>query len=122
MPAYLKPQGYHSYHSGKWHIDGTAQESGFEHSFDATGINGFFDASGNREDGVLIPPGAKDSPYYATIATADYAIQSALNSSAAFRRPVTQRYGAFQGDILPASFLIRICQKQAVVETRGEPA
>ncbi len=82
LPAYLKPLGYHSYYSGKWHIDGSALENGFEHSYDSTSVNGFFDATGHREDGVLVPPGPMDGAYYATIATADYAIQH-LNEHAA---------------------------------------
>ena len=28
----LKPLGYHSYHSGKWHVDGDPRDNGFDHS------------------------------------------------------------------------------------------
>lgn len=75
LPVYLKSLGYHSYYSGKWHIDGSALQNGFERSYDATSINGFFDSAGHKADGKLVPPSAKDGEYYATTATADYAIQ-----------------------------------------------
>ena len=32
LPEMLTPAGYHSYHSGKWHIDGLPLKNGFEHS------------------------------------------------------------------------------------------
>src|SRR4051794_7978324 len=32
LPEMLKPLGYRSYHSGKWHVDGKPLENGFEHS------------------------------------------------------------------------------------------
>src|ERR1700712_33695 len=33
LPDMLKPLGYHSYHSGKWHIDGPRLKAGFERSY-----------------------------------------------------------------------------------------
>ena len=33
LPNYLKPLGYRSYHSGKWHIDGMPIEQGFDRSY-----------------------------------------------------------------------------------------
>lgn len=33
LPAYLRAQGYQSYHSGKWHIDGHPQDGGFDRSY-----------------------------------------------------------------------------------------
>src|SRR4051812_34580954 len=33
LPEMLKPLGYRSYHSGKWHLDGKPLENGFEHSY-----------------------------------------------------------------------------------------
>lgn len=34
LPKFLKPSGYRSYHSGKWHIDGEVLEGGFDRSLD----------------------------------------------------------------------------------------
>src|SRR5262245_52778332 len=33
LPVYLKPLGYRSYHSGKWHLDGGPVENGFDRSY-----------------------------------------------------------------------------------------
>ena len=33
LPDMLRPAGYRSYHSGKWHIDGMPLEGGFDHSY-----------------------------------------------------------------------------------------
>ena len=33
LPERLLPYGYHSYHSGKWHIDGLPTKNGFEKSY-----------------------------------------------------------------------------------------
>src|SRR5216117_2177204 len=34
LPEMLKPLGYRSYHSGKWHVDGKPLQDGFDHSYD----------------------------------------------------------------------------------------
>src|SRR2546430_1322235 len=33
LPQMLKPLGYRSYHSGKWHVDGKPLQNGFDHSY-----------------------------------------------------------------------------------------
>ena len=33
LPELLRPLGYRSYHSGKWHVDGTPLAGGFDRSF-----------------------------------------------------------------------------------------
>ncbi|MEO6036098.1 MAG: sulfatase-like hydrolase/transferase, partial [Verrucomicrobiota bacterium] len=33
LPDFLRPLGYRSYHSGKWHLDGNPLENGFDHSY-----------------------------------------------------------------------------------------
>ncbi|HOQ87864.1 MAG TPA: sulfatase-like hydrolase/transferase, partial [Phycisphaerae bacterium] len=33
LPELLKPAGYRSYHSGKWHIDGKVLDGGFDRSY-----------------------------------------------------------------------------------------
>src|SRR5579884_505336 len=33
LPAMLKPLGYRTYHSGKWHVDGKVLAGGFDHSY-----------------------------------------------------------------------------------------
>ena len=37
VPEFLRPLGYRTYHSGKWHIDGLPLANGFDHSFEIGG-------------------------------------------------------------------------------------
>ncbi len=75
LPEYLKPLGYHSYHSGKWHVDGKPLDNGFEHSYMSANGEGYFSAKGHGEDGARLPVGKVDGSYYSTTAIADYAIK-----------------------------------------------
>ena len=75
LPDFLKPAGYRSYHSGKWHIDGKVLDGGFDRSLDMKNQGNFFTAKGNSIDDVAVTPPADEKGYYATIATADHAIE-----------------------------------------------
>jgi len=74
LPDFLKPHGYRSYHSGKWHIDGNVLAAGFDRSLNTINQGNFFTAKGNTIDDVPVKPAADESDYYTTIATADHAI------------------------------------------------
>lgn len=74
LPDYIKPAGYRCYHSGKWHIDGPVLAGGFDRSLDMKNQGNFFTAKGNSIDDVPVTPAADEKGYYATIATADHAI------------------------------------------------
>jgi arylsulfatase len=74
LPDFLKPAGYRSYHSGKWHIDGPVLAGGFDRSLDMRNQGNFFSAKGNSIDDLPIKVPADEKGYYATIATADHAI------------------------------------------------
>jgi arylsulfatase len=74
LPELLRPAGYRSYHSGKWHVDGPVLKSGFLRSLDMRNQGNFFTAAGNSIDDVPVQPAADEKGYYATIATADHAI------------------------------------------------
>ena len=74
LPDFLKPAGYRCYHSGKWHIDGKVLEAGFDRSLDMKNQGNFFTSAGNSIDDVPVTPPADEKGYYATIATADHAI------------------------------------------------
>lgn len=74
LPDYLRPLGYRSYHSGKWHVDGKVLDAGFDKSLDMRNQGNYFTARGNSLDDVAVKPPADESGYYATTATADYAI------------------------------------------------
>ncbi len=75
LPDFLKPAGYRSYHSGKWHIDGKVLDAGFDRSLDTRNQGNFFTAKGNAIDDVPVTPPADEKGYYTTIATADHAIE-----------------------------------------------
>ena len=74
LPDFLRPHGYRSYHSGKWHIDGKVLAGGFDHSLDTRNQGNFFTARGNTLDDVPLKVAADAPGYYTTIATVDHAI------------------------------------------------
>jgi arylsulfatase A-like enzyme len=74
LPDFLKPLGYRSYHSGKWHIDGGALAGGFDRSFLVNNHGNYFSSRGNEIDDQPITPPADETGYYATTAIADHAI------------------------------------------------
>ena len=75
LPELLKPLGYHSYHSGKWHLDGKPLENGFEHSYSLNDHDRYFAPREHTEDDVPLPEVPKGSGYYATTAIASHAIK-----------------------------------------------
>jgi L-rhamnose mutarotase len=75
LPAYLKPLGYRSYHSGKWHMDGDRLPAGFDRSYSLEDHNRFFSPQNHFEDDVKLPPVSPDSGYYSTTYIADHAIK-----------------------------------------------
>ncbi len=74
LPDFLKPHGYRSYHSGKWHIDGKCLDAGFDRSLNMRNQGNFFSNAGNQIDDQPVEPVSDDSGYYATTATVDHAI------------------------------------------------
>src|SRR5579872_2926371 len=84
LPEMLKPLGYHSYHSGKWHIDGKPLQNGFDHSYDLADQNRFFSPKNHLEDDKPLPPVEPGTGYYATTAIADHAIKCLTDHSENF--------------------------------------
>ena len=75
LPDILKPLGYRSYLSGKWHVDGKPTENGFDHSYVLEDHNRNFAPRNHLEDDKPLPPVALGSRYYTTTAYADHAIK-----------------------------------------------
>ncbi|MCB1062834.1 MAG: sulfatase-like hydrolase/transferase [Verrucomicrobiae bacterium] len=75
LPKMLAPQGYRSYHTGKWHIDGMPIENGFDHSYYIQDQGRFFNPTKLWKDDVALPPVGKNSGYYATRALADHVVE-----------------------------------------------
>lgn len=74
LPDFLRPHGYRSYHSGKWHIDGEVLDGGFDHSLNVRNQGNYFTAQGNTIDDAPVKTDDDESGYYTTIATVDHAI------------------------------------------------
>ena len=49
LPDFLKPAGYRSYHSGKWHIDGQVLAGGFDRSLNLDKQGNYFSACGKPD-------------------------------------------------------------------------
>ncbi|HEY0075767.1 MAG TPA: arylsulfatase [Abditibacteriaceae bacterium] len=75
LPAMLRPVGYRTYHSGKWHIDGAPLESGFDHSYSLEDHNRHFNPQQHLEDGKKLLPVKKGDGYYSSTAITDYALK-----------------------------------------------
>jgi arylsulfatase len=73
LPALLKQAGYATHHSGKWHVDGTPQEGGFDRSYTLLDQDRYFSPKNHALDGEKLPAGQAD--FYATTAIADHAIE-----------------------------------------------
>jgi arylsulfatase len=75
LPELLRPLGYRSYHSGKWHVDGQPLANGFDHSYSVEDHNRHFAPRQHTEDGRPLPPVDPNSGYYTSTAFADHAIK-----------------------------------------------
>ena len=75
LPDMLKPLGYRSYHSGKWHIDGMPVASGFDRSYYLRDQGRFFNPKVHFENDEKLPPVKPGSGFYGTTAIANHAIK-----------------------------------------------
>ncbi len=77
LPQYLKPLGYRSYHSGKWHVNGAPRslaDGGFDRSYRLEDHDHNFYPANIWLDDVRLPPVPKGTNYYTTVAFADFMI------------------------------------------------
>ncbi|MBI2948049.1 MAG: arylsulfatase [Verrucomicrobia bacterium] len=75
LPEMLKPLGYRSYHSGKWHVDGQPLQNGFNHSYRLEDHDRNFAPRRHFEDDEPLPPVETASGYYTSTAIANHAIK-----------------------------------------------
>lgn len=95
LPEMLKPLGYRTYHSGKWHVDGKPLQNGFDHSYDNEDHNRNFNPQNLFEDDEKLPPVKPDSGYYTTTAYADHAIKCLKEHAAKYSDQPFFEYLAF---------------------------
>jgi arylsulfatase A-like enzyme len=77
LPHYLKPAGYRTYHSGKWHVNQfpwPVADGGFDRSYYIRDYNRNFATNEHSLDDQALPPAEPDSGYYSSTAIVDYAI------------------------------------------------
>lgn len=75
VPTMLKPLGFRTYHSGKWHIDGQPLKNGFDRSYRMDDHDRFFNPRRHSEDDKKLAPIKPGTGYYTTSAIADHAIR-----------------------------------------------
>src|SRR5580765_2890347 len=76
LPEYLKPLGYRSYHSGKWHIRFQPLAGvGFDHSYTLLDEDRYFTPRRLELDGAPLPAPKPEDHYYTTVAIADYRVR-----------------------------------------------
>lgn len=75
IPELLRPVGYRSYHTGKWHLDGMPLANGFDHSYYLKDQGRFFNPKRHWKDDIPLPPVEKGTGFYATTALANHAIE-----------------------------------------------
>ena len=75
LPVALKPQGYRSYHSGKWHIDNKPIAAGFDRSYWLEDCGRNFHPKSHFADDVKLPPVEPGSGYYSTTFITQQAIE-----------------------------------------------
>jgi arylsulfatase len=98
LPQWLKPLGYRSYHSGKWHVNGAPNpvgDGGFDHSYYLEDHDRNFNPTKILVDDQLQPPVAKNSGYYTTTAFANHAISCLKEHAAKYASQPFFSYLAF---------------------------
>lgn len=76
IPEYLKPLGYRSYHSGKWHMRFQPLSGlGFDHSYTLLDEDRYFTPKKLELDGEPVPSPKPGDGYYSTTAIADQGIR-----------------------------------------------
>jgi arylsulfatase len=101
VPRYLKDAGYRSYHSGKWHIDGMPVDNGFDRSYFLGDQGRFFSPKIVYVDDEKKPSIERGTGYYATIETAERAIDHLKEHKAQYSEKPFFSYVAFTAPHFP---------------------
>ncbi|HLJ94294.1 MAG TPA: arylsulfatase [Gemmataceae bacterium] len=95
LPELLRSAGYHSYHSGKWHLDGPVRKGGFERSYLVVDQDRHFGPRNHQLDDVPLPQPKPEDHYYSTTAIAQHAIDWLAEHQAKHRSEPFFLYLAF---------------------------
>lgn len=105
LPAYLRPLGYRSYHSGKWHLDGDRLPAGFDRSYSLEDHNRYFTPANHFEDDVKLPAVQAGDHYYSTTYIANHAIKCLKEHAAKYPTQPFFEYLAFTAPHFPLQAL-----------------
>ena len=119
LPEHLKPLGYRSYHSGKWHLDGLPLENGFDHSYYLKDQGRFFNPQVHYQDDKPLPPVEKSSGFYGTTAIADHAIECLRDHASNHSKAPFFHYLAFTAPHFPLHALPEDIAKYEHTYTKG---
>jgi arylsulfatase len=101
LPELLKPLGYRSYHSGKWHVDGKVLAGGFDHSYSLNDHDRYFNPKQHTLDDRPLPAVEPESGYYTSTAIAQHAIDMLAEHRAQHRERPFFLYLAFNAPHFP---------------------
>ncbi len=100
LPEMLKPLGYRSYHSGKWHVDGMPIANGFDRSYYLHGGR-YFNPRVHWEDDQKLPAVEPGTDYYGTIAVVDHAVKCLREHARTYADQPFFQYIAFNAPHFP---------------------
>jgi arylsulfatase len=101
LPAFLKPLGYRSYHSGKWHVDGSPIAGGFDHSYVIDDHSRYFAPRNHSEDDKPLPPVPPGTDFYLTTFIADHAIKCLQGHAQQYSKQPFFQFVAFTSPHFP---------------------
>ncbi len=101
LPDLLRPLGYRSYHSGKWHVDGKVLDGGFDRSYCLEDHNRNFSPRQHTLDDRPLPAVKPGSGYYSTRTIAQYAIDMLAEHGSKHREAPFFLYLAFTSPHFP---------------------
>jgi arylsulfatase A-like enzyme len=101
LPEMLKPVGYRSYHSGKWHVDGKPLQNGFDHSYSLNDHDRHFAPRQHTEDDQPLAQVEAAAGYYSSTAIADHAIKYLKEHADKYRDNPFLAYVAFTAPHFP---------------------
>jgi arylsulfatase A-like enzyme len=74
LSEYLRPLGYRSYHSGKWHLDSSPLKCAFDRSYALLDYDHNFSPKHHTLDDEPLPPAKLGDGYYSASAIADHMV------------------------------------------------